>query len=331
MPPDGARLIQDVLAELGWSADATELAEGVRRLDVGLPAEDEFSVVCAWLGKCSLLHKLDQQQVPVTSRQEYQVPDLLAKFSTQSTKVPVLIEVKSKQDKTLSFRPDYLQRMKNYAEMLGMPLLIAWKFHSLWMLFEARHLQKDTKNFNISLEGAMRQNLLGALVGDVAYKIGSGAGVHLRFRKDKLIEVAKTEGGYTEQWLMTIDNVNFTDYQGEHRANLDSEVQSLFAAWDLEEQEEHTDTHIHLRFVAGKEGIQFAHTALVRLLNWESPHDERPHWRSLLRKEQVTANVANFAAALDAAFRQKIVSHILHMQPHVMPNFLPPRSGHGNN
>ena len=51
MPPDGARLIQDVLAELGWSADATDLAEGVRRLDVGLPAEDEFSVVCAWLGK----------------------------------------------------------------------------------------------------------------------------------------------------------------------------------------------------------------------------------------------------------------------------------------
>lgn len=330
MPPDGARLIQDVLAELGWSADATAVADGVRRLDVGLPAEDEFSVVCAWLGKCSLLHKLDQQQVPIVSRQEYQVPDLLAKFSTQSTKVPVLIEVKSKEDKTLSFRPDYLQRLKNYAEMLGMPLLIAWKFHSLWILFEARHLQKAEKNFNISLEGAMRQNLLGALAGDVAYKIGAGAGVHLRFRKDKLVETAKPESGYTEHWLMTIDNVNFTNYQGEPRADLDSEVQSLFAAWDLDEHEEHTETHIHLRFVAGKEGIQFAHTALVRLLNWESPHNERPNWRSLLRKEQVTANVANFAAALDVAFRQKVVSHIMHVQPNAMPNFLHEPSGLGN-
>lgn len=135
---------------------------------------------------------------------------------------------------------------------------------------------------------------------------------------------------HTEQWVMTIDNVNFTDYQGECRADMDSEVQSLFTAWDLEEQEEHTETHVHVRFVAGKEGIQFAHTALVHLINWESQHDERPHWRSLLRKEHVTANVVNFAAALDAAFRQMVVSHIFHVQPRVIPNFLPAQSGLGN-
>lgn len=85
-----------------------------------------------------------------------------------------------------------------------------------------------------------------------------------------------------------------------------------------------------MRFVAGKEGIQFAHTALVHLINWESQHDERPHWRSLLRKEHVTANVVNFAAALDAAFRQMVVSHIFHVQPRVIPNFLPAQSGLGN-
>jgi len=111
---------------------------------------------------------------------------------------------------------------------------------------------------------------------------------------------------------------------------MDSEIQSLFTAWDLEDLEEHTETHVHVRFVAGKECIQFTHTALVHLLNWESPHVERPHWRSLLRKEQVTTNAANFADTLDAVFRQKVVSHILHVQPHVMPNFLPARSGLGN-
>src|SRR5688572_29807427 len=56
-PPDLPRLIQDVLAELGYDADAVAVAERVRRLDIGLPVEDEFSVVCAWLGKCQLLHK----------------------------------------------------------------------------------------------------------------------------------------------------------------------------------------------------------------------------------------------------------------------------------
>ncbi|AZC00063.1 hypothetical protein DKE52_002750 [Acinetobacter pittii] len=97
-PHDLPRLIQEVLAQLGYDLDSDTVAEQVRRLDIGLPVEDEFSVVCAWLGKCQLLHKLDQQQVPVTSKQRFQVPDLLAKFSTQTNKSPVLIEVKSKKE-----------------------------------------------------------------------------------------------------------------------------------------------------------------------------------------------------------------------------------------
>lgn len=324
-PPDLPRLIQDALAELGYDVDAAAVAERVRRLDIGLPVEDEFSVICAWLGKCQLLHKLDQYQVPVASKQKFQVPDLLAKFSTQTSKSPVLIEVKSKSDKLLSFQPDYLKRLQNYADLVGMPLLVAWKFHSVWMLFEVRHMKKAAKNFNITLNTAMQENLLGVLAGDVAYKIGAGAGVHLRFRKDKLLGTEKTDDGYAEQWAMTIDDVSFTDREGARRTDLDGEVQSLFTAWDLEETAEHTDSHIHLHLVAGDEGMQFAHTALVRLLSWESPHDDRPHWRGLLRKEQVTANVASFSSALDAAFRQKVVSHVFYFQPHAMPDFLPPR------
>lgn len=322
-PPDLPRLIQDVLAELGYDADAAAVAERVRRLDIGLPVEDEFSVVCAWLGKCQLLHKLDQHQVPVASKQEFQVPDLLTKFSTQTSKSPVLIEVKSKNEPRLSFKPDYLKRLQNYADLVGMPLLVAWKFHSVWMLFEVRHMKKAAKNFNITLNTAMQENLLGTLAGDVAYKIGAGAGVHFRFRKDKLVRTEKTEDGYTEQWMMTIDDVSFTDREGARRADLDGEVQSLFTAWDLEDKEEHTDSHIHMHFVAGDDGMQFAHSALVRLLSWESPHDDRPHWRGLLRKEQVTANVASFSAALDTAFRQKVVSHIFFFQPQTTPEFLP--------
>jgi Holliday junction resolvase len=323
-PPDLPRLIQDVLAELGYDADAAAVAEQVRRLDIGLPTEDEFSVLCAWLGKCQLLHKLDQHQLPVVSKQQFQVPDLLAKFSTQTSNSPLLVEVKSKKDKLLSFKPEYMERLQNYADLVCMPLLIAWKFHNLWMLFEARHMAKAKKNFNITLNTALRENILGTLAGDVAYKIGAGAGVHFRFRKDKLLGTEKTKTGYTEQWAMTIDDVGFTDSEGARCTDLDGEIQSLFTAWDLEEKEEHTDSHVHRHYIAGNEGMQFAHTALVHLLNWESSNDDRPHWRGLMRKEQVTANVANFSAALEAAFRQKIVSHIFHVQPHTMPTFLGP-------
>lgn len=325
-PPDLPRLIQDALAELGYGANASAVAEQVRRLDIGLPVEDEFSVLCAWLGKCQLLHKLDQHQVPIASKQEFQVPDLLAKFSTQTNKFPVLIEVKSKKDKLLSFKPEYLRRLQNYADMVGMPLLVAWKFHGIWMLFEARHMKKASMNFNITLKTAMRENLLGVLAGDIAYKIGAGAGIKLRFRKNKLLGAEKTDDGYTEQWEMTVDDVSFTDCEGNRREDLDGEVQSLFTAWNLNEKEDHTDSHVHLHFVAGDDAMQFAHTALVHLLRWESPHDGRLHWRGLLRKEQVTANVANFLTAIETAFRQKVVSHVFHLQPHSMPAFLAPRA-----
>ncbi|MEX4004914.1 restriction endonuclease [Paraburkholderia sp. EG285A] len=321
-PTDGDRLIQDVLAHLGWNADPVDVARRVRQLDLGLPAEDEFSVVCAWLGKCELLHKLDQQQVPVSSADKFQVPDLLAKFTTQTSKVPVLIEVKAKRTQTLSFRPDYLERLMNYSDLVGMPLLIAWKFHSVWFLFEAKHLRKANKNFNISLSTAGSQNLLGMLAGDVAYTIGKGAGMHLRFRKDKLISREETADGWSEQWQMTFDDLAFTDYFGERIADLDNGAQALFTAWDLEDSEEHTESHIYQHFVADSDAMQFAHHALVRLLNWESRDEDRPHWRALLRKEQVVANVANFEAALQSAFRNKIVSHVFHIRPHDIPDFL---------
>ena len=87
-PQDGERLIQSVLAELGWDADASTVGTRVRRLNVGLPREDEFSVVCGWLGNCLLLHKLDQHQLPISSRTEFQVPDLLAFLLRRAQDLP---------------------------------------------------------------------------------------------------------------------------------------------------------------------------------------------------------------------------------------------------
>lgn len=323
-PQDLDRLIHSVLTELGWNANASAIAERVRRLDVGLPCEDEFSVVCGWLGKCRLLHKLDQQQIPVSSLQEFQVPDLLALFSTQATTMPVLIEVKSKAKNILSFRPDYLEKLTNYANLLKMPLLIAWKFHNVWTLFEAKHLKKATKNFNISLETAAKENLLGVLVGDVAYTIGAGAGVHVRFRKDKMIGREKEDDSTTEKWSTTPDGVAFTDYHGNRRTDLDSEVRSLFTAWDLEEQKTLTDTHITVSFVAGSEGIQFAHTSLVHLLNWELPRDQDLNWRHLLQGEKIIKNIENFSAALNSGLKQNIVYYVFHLRPHTIPDFISP-------
>ena len=317
---DGDRLIQEVLTELGWDAEPRKIAAHVRRLDLGLSAEDEFTAICSWLGKARLVHKLDQQQAPIKSRDAYQVPDLLAQFENTG---PLLIEVKSKTKQTLSFTPEYLERLHAYAELVNMPLLIAWKHHGIWVLLEARHLAKARKNFNIRFGDAMRENLLGVLAGDVAYKIAPGAGVWIRCRKEELLAVEEDRGTVTEQWRMRVDDVGFSIAGGEPAGDLDLEVTTLFTTWDLAERQSHSDTHIELHFVAGNDdGMMFGHMALTHLLNWTLPQGAAINWRHAIRRNAVVSNMTNFGSALERALDQKVVRTILRQQPHSWPDFL---------
>lgn len=316
---DDDRLFQEALAELGWNSDPRTVADKVRQLDRGLPAEDEFIAICAWLGRTQLIHKLDQLQAPPASRASYQVPDLLAHFEAAG---PMLIEVKAKRSRTLSFTPEYLRRLTAYADLLGIPLLIAWKFHSIWTLFDARHLRKAQKNFNIRFDEAIRQNLLGVLAGDLSYKIAPGAGIIFDCLKEELLETASEGTTTTEQWRMRIDQIRFTSQGGRARDDLHPDVKTLFTTWDLEERQDFTPTHIHIAFQAGEEGMMFGHMALVQLLAWPQRPGEQINWRHAIRRDEVVSSLTNFAAALNQALAQEVVTLILHQQPVEMPAFL---------
>ncbi|ATQ70743.1 restriction endonuclease (plasmid) [Methylosinus trichosporium OB3b] len=312
LPHDLERLIQDALAELGIKADSAKIAHKVKLLNLGLPAEDQFQVICAWLGKCDLIHKLDQVQAPLASRQTYQVPDLLAHFQEQGA---FLIEVKVFGKQTLSLRADYLARLKAYATLVSKPLLIAWTFHGLWTLFDARHLKLAKTNFNIKHSEAMRQSLLGVLAGDCVFKLAPGAGVHFEMSKDALEQVEETDTRKVETWRMHIAKVGFTKGGGLPAANLHPETRQLLVAWDLEVHDDHHPDHIDRHFVVGDEGMQFAHMALVQLLAWERGADRAQDWRQILRAPEITKTIVSFSAALDRALAEGVVSHIFHLQP----------------
>lgn len=313
--------MHEALETLGWGAGPDDIAEQVRRLDVGLPAEDEFSVICAWLGKCELIHKLDQHQMPLGSKGKYQVPDLLARFTTQSNERPVLIEVKTKAGKTLSFKPDYLKRLQNYADLMGMPLLIAWKFHALWVLFEPKHLRQAVNNFNISFGDAIGESLMGILVGDIGYRIGEGAGVHLQCEKQELVAEEPVENGIQQVWNTIITGVGFTDKNGELIEAPSSETQTLFKIWDLEELREDHGDHIRISYTAPSDGLQFAHMSLVDLLRLWAPDQEKMSWRRVARKDRLT-NIDDFRGAVEKAMDEKVVHLILNTRPRSVPNFI---------
>jgi len=319
-PPDDLdRLIQEAITQLGFDVDATQVARSVKLLNLGLPAEDEFSAICAWLGRCELVHKLDQLQAPTSSHDAYQVPDLLVAFASHGA---VLIEVKVRAKTTLSFRPDYLRRLQAYAQLLGKPLLIAWKYFNIWTLFDARHLTLARTNYNISLNEALRQNLLGALAGDVVFKLCAGAGLHLTIAKEELLSTTPTESGCTEEWQMRIVEVAFSKGGGARVPDLHPETQQLLIAWDLEQKEIHHADRIEMGWVAGEEGMQFAHMALVRLLSWGRAEGSKQDWRATLRAPRITEAIENFGAALERALTEGVVQFVMHQQPVDVPDFL---------
>jgi len=323
-PEDLEHLVHEALVQIGWIANAKRLASRLARLHVGLPREDEFAVICTWLGKCNIIHKLDQQQVPAASRSKYQVPDLLAVFSVGDREVPVLIEVKSNTSGVLSFKPDYLKRLKEYAASLGLPLLVAWKHFGIWTLFDIQHLALARTNYNININKALGEGLLGVLAGDFSYAMAEGAGLHIRFLKKELLPKRSAESPRHEEWMTVIDDVYYTVKGGAVRRDLSPPVQSLFYAHNLNETQNHTSTHIQMHFTVGDDKSKFAHMALVGLLNWRIPIDGSIDWRAVAARPTALPGIDDFSKLVSEAISVGVVTHALHIQPRTKPLFMPP-------
>ncbi len=322
-PPDIAHLLHEALSQLGWSHDDPErLARQLAQLNRGLPREDEFAVVCTWLGKCKLVHKLDQIQAPPLSSELFQVPDLLAVFDHNGRVIPVLIEVKASEDRTLSFRPDYRDRLVEYAKTLGLPMLIAWKHHSIWSLFDISHMKVAEKNYNIALGTALSESLLSTLAGDFSYTLPRGTGLHLRMKKDELISSTEDGTEIHEEWRMIVDDVYHTDRDGKQRRDLSADVQTLFFVNNLEEAQEHTPTHVQWHFTVEDDENKFAHMALSGLLNWYLSNGESLNWREVVGRGTAVPGLNNFSETVKRALDEGVVKYIFHIQPQTAPPFL---------
>ncbi len=319
-----ARLIHEAIQQMGWSADPTLLVDRVKRLDLGLPAEDEFIFILSWLGKCSLAHKLDQSQFPPKSKDTYQVPDLLASFSTKVGPKLVLVEIKVTNKPKLKWKADYLGKLKSYSDLLGLPLLVAWKFYGLWILVDAECFQKAKTNFHLSLETAMKNNLMSFLAGDFAYVMKPNVGLHFVMKKEKLVEQKSTgKQSKEEQWLVRIEKAYFTNSEGTEFTNLPSGLWPLFISAEPEGRDRVEDDYIYQSFVIPEnQGIKFAHSALPVLLNFSNDEQEKIHWRKQLEEHQYPVESKVFYAAAKAGIEKKCMQYIFHVEPAEIPYFL---------
>jgi Holliday junction resolvase len=313
--PDKARVLYEAAEQLGWS-DPKEIAKRARALERGLPAEDELSVVLFWLGRCRLVHKLEQFPYPPASQKEYRVPDLLAIFEGRQGPIPVLIEVKSQEDKVLSWRPDFIVGLEQYASTVGLPLLVAWKHRTFWTLFETRHFSPATKNMNIAFEKAMRESLLGVLAGDFSFSFREGAAINLRMRK-----LGKTKTSFN----VVIEDAYFTDPAGVRvKAKDTAGLMLLFICVEddalLEETE---DTFLQRFVIRSSQQLEFAHRALVKILATYRGSGESLLWRQVLKQRKLPLmSRGGPKQAASRALKAGLLQSRFNIYPHTMPDFL---------
>jgi Holliday junction resolvase len=319
---EAARIIYEALQSTGWSADPEAVASHVRGLQRGLPAEDEFATVLSWLGRCRLLHKLDQFQVPPESNDRFRVPDLLAVFDIGHKEMAVLIEVKSRQKQKLSWTARYLDALRNYGEVVGLPVLVAWKYFNVWSLFDVSHFKLAKTNYHIRFGEAMKENLLGLLAGDFAFVMQPGVGLHLLIEKEVLEGVEETESGRSEKWKGTVAKAYFTDGDGYHLSKLSGGVWPLFLASPFVAMTHDEGTHVLQSFVIQEEAtIEFAHRAVTTLLQIGTPEETEIDWRRVLKKNAVPTSAQTLRIAAAGGLSSRLVKYVFDVQPKTMPSF----------
>lgn len=307
-----ARLLYEAAERAGWK-DAPAIVERIRGLQRGLPAEDQLSVILHWLGRCKLVHKLDQAQYPSASRRQFRVPDLLAVFEHGSQDIPVLIEVKASKTSRLKWSRSYLQALQAYSQLVGIPLLVAWKFATLWCLFEPQHFKQATTGFHANFLEVMPHSLMSQLAGDFSFALRPGVGLHLRIRKER------PDGA--KGWYGRVERAYITDGEGRKRGSAPGLLPLLACFPNYAEQKETRTRFLQSYVVPDGNPAEFAHRCLGYLIAVFGGRTKPMTWRGYIDGAvlpEVTANFHDTISALGPSY----VKHIYRIKPQEPASFL---------
>jgi Holliday junction resolvase len=320
--------LEELIPFLGLSNQPQELIKRVDRLKKGMPAEDEFIALAIWMGKCKLIHKLEQEQFPKVSSEKYQVPDLLGVFDYKGKEIPVLIDVKVSEKEMLPYAKFRLtaskyEKMTSYANLLGLPLLIAWKISGYWTLFDIGEMQIHESAYHIDSAGAMKADLMYLLL-DSVHIIPMP---HVSFTfvfKDLDIAVKKAES--VEVHNMKIKAIHFTGYDSKPITKMSMPQFILWLFAEHEEKQRRNGNLFEVTFEVPENALGLPAFALLPLILFQtSTQENRPkNWYEVIKNENygnITYN--QFKKAMQDGLGV-FIQDILKIVPHKHPDFIPP-------
>jgi uncharacterized protein DUF4365 len=303
----GWKTIVPLENELGEKSAEAILAF-VKKRRARRSADDELSAICLWLGRCKLVHKLDQSLSPMNG---FQVPDLLAIFEVNGRAVPVLIEVAEYSEGGVpAWEPDHIDSLQRYAALLGLPLLIGLKYGSIWSLFESRHLRREGNKLTIVPTDAIMESLLCLLAGDFSFSFRPGVGMHIVIRRLSEPDIdGRFNGVVEEAYLLNPEGEKHSGAEG---------LLTLFACIEQESHIEETETHAVQSFVIPDSGqAEFAHRVLLTMFGgMHSPID----WSKVMFRIPLLS--ISPRQAVHEGLKSGFIRHHIIMSPRTPPLFI---------
>lgn len=166
-------LNEEQLNNLVSQIESSKFKNKIERFFRGYTIEDNFKYLFSALSWLKLVHSLDQNQLPLLSKEIYQVPDymILYETSTETTK-PLAIEVKSvKGDKqSLEVMSRQLDACARYSRDLNVTLLYAifWGKYQFWTLNTIDNFEQKNSVHRINFFNAIK-NDLSVILGDFTF------------------------------------------------------------------------------------------------------------------------------------------------------------------
>jgi Holliday junction resolvase len=324
-----AYTVYEALVRHGWdSTDAEALWRRVQRLARGLPAEDEFCAILSWLGRCRLVHRLDQRVFPTGAQDTFRVPDLFAIFERHGHDIPVLIEVKTSSTPTLSWKPGYLESLRRYADTMGLPLLIAWKpaVTRMWTLVDVARFRLARVNYQLSWQTAMMGNLLGYLAGDFVVSLAPGVGMHFELKHEQTVSMVKTESGAVEEAVLSVQDIYLTNKDNQRSSSMSQALWALFLSTELEDWTDVSNETFTHHFVVPEERLgTWAHKSLVTMLNLFHGVDTNMNpsqWSTILERHTFPFASGDLRDEAITGIDRGLVRYVFDIRPDQMPSFL---------
>jgi len=301
--------------------DPNRIRSKLRQLNRGLPVESEFTALALWSGRCRYIHKLDRDILPKDCA--YEIPDFLCIFEVDGRAIPLLIEVKTSRNQVRSFGKKYCSALQSFADKLGLPILIAFKFTcfdpSWWILFELQNMVTSRGSGKANIIEIIRHDLSSSLLGNFSFQIWRGSTLALRISKEK---VERDDSGSIVSMVGTIEDVYWETPDG-NRVEWVSLLDLLFMLTQDDVKVEEYPGHVVQKFYKVGDDAAFAHWALPLAF---SPRKyfgrETILWDRIIREHGFSFSLADVEQTVRRAQELGLAGPIVCMQPQDIPQFL---------